>query len=219
MTFSTNQHLTRQLDLIPMKCLDEKINIIGGGAIGSFTALSLAKMGFQDITVWDNDSIDVENMNCQFFRFRDIGKQKVEALQELIFEFTNVKIEAKNELWMGQKLDGILICCVDNMSTRKNIWESHQRKAPKTKLIIDSRMGAETGLLYGYNPIKPEECDNYAGSLYSDEEAVQERCTAKSTVFAALSLAGLICAQVKNFVVNNEYFKATSIDLINMEMN
>ncbi len=104
---SENQHLTRQMDLIPLNVLDTPINIIGAGAIGSFTALALAKMGFHNITSIDFDGIDVENMNCQFFRFKDIGSAKVLALQELIEDFTRIKINVVNGMWDGAIMDGI----------------------------------------------------------------------------------------------------------------
>ena len=70
MTFTPtfpNAHLTRQLDVIPVEILDEPINIIGAGAVGSFTALTLAKMGFAQIAVWDDDVVSEENLNAQFF--------------------------------------------------------------------------------------------------------------------------------------------------------
>ena len=204
---SENQHLTRQMDLIPMSVLDTPINIIGAGAIGSFTALALAKMGFHNITAIDFDHIDVENMNCQFFRFKDIGKPKVMALQELIEDFTRVKITAVNDMWTGTILDGIVICAVDSMEARKQVFEIHGRKAFNTKAIIDPRMGAETALMFSYNPLSPSELEGYKASLYSDEDAVQERCTAKSTMYTACMLSGLVAKTVKNIVCKEESSK------------
>ncbi len=201
---SENQHLTRQMDLIPMSVLDTPINIIGAGAIGSFTALALAKMGFHNITAIDFDHIDVENMNCQFFRFKDIGKPKVMALQELIEDFTQVKITAVNDMWTGTILDGIVICAVDSMEARKQVFEIHGRKAFNTKAIIDPRMGAETAMMLTYNPLSPSELEAYKGSLYSDEDALQERCTAKSTMYTACMLSGLVAKTVKNIVCKEE---------------
>ena len=201
---SEHQHLTRQMDLIPLDVLKTPINIIGAGAIGSFTTLALAKMGFTNITAIDFDSIDVENMNCQFFRFKDIGSSKVDALSELIEDFTMAKINAINGTWDGEILEGIVICAVDNMKVRKQIYEAHSRKAFKTKAIIDPRMGAETAMMFTYNPLSPTELESYGKTLYSDENAVQERCTAKSTMYTACMLSGLVAKTVKNIVCNEE---------------
>lgn len=84
--------LTRQLDFIPMSSLGAQVNIVGAGAIGSWVALSLAKMGFVDITVWDDDEVSIENMNCQFYPMNMIGRPKVEALAEMVELFTGTKI-------------------------------------------------------------------------------------------------------------------------------
>lgn len=210
---SENQHLTRQMDLIPLSVLDTQINIIGAGAIGSFTALALAKMGFSNITSIDFDFIDVENMNCQFFRFKDIGNPKVLALQNLIKDFTNIEINAINDVWNGEIMEGITICAVDSMAVRKQVFEAYNRKAFKSMAVIDPRMGAETVLQYTYSPISPSECDDYSKTLYSDEDAIQERCTAKSTMFGALGLSSVICATVKEILVNKSKPKSVMWDL------
>lgn len=214
----SNQHLTRQLDLIPLKVLDTPINIIGAGAIGSFTALSLAKMGFHNITAIDFDRIDVENMNCQFFRHKDIGKFKVEALQELIKDFTELEINAINDQWSGKILDGITICAVDSMEVRKQVFETYNRKAFNSLAVIDPRMGAESALLYSYSPLIPKELDEYEKTLYSDENAVQERCTAKSSIYCALGLSSIVCTTVKQLLVENVKPKTIMYDLKSHDM-
>ena len=215
---SENQHLTRQRDLIPMEVLDTPINIIGAGAIGSFTALALAKMGFHNITSIDFDTIDVENMNCQFFRFKDIGSAKVTALQDLIQDFTNIKINAINEMWNGMIMDGITICAVDNMKVRRQVYETYAKKAFNSKGVIDPRMGAEVAMLYTYNPLSPSELTTYSKTLYSDEDAVQERCTAKSTIYCSLGISSIICATVKEMLVNEKRVKNLVYDLKSHDM-
>jgi hypothetical protein len=216
--FGDHEHLVRQLDLIPLDCLDKKINIIGAGAIGSFTALSLAKMGFKDITVFDDDTIDVVNLNCQFFRHTDIGKPKVVALQELIHDFTGITIEIVNDRWTGAKLNGIVIAAVDSMAVRKQIFETHYKNGFQTDLVIDPRMGAEVALLASYKPLSIEEGQTYSKTLYSDEDAVQEPCTAKSSMYCCLSLSGMVCSMVKAFVTGNEFPRWKTYDIAKFDM-
>ena len=70
-----NEHLTRQMSIIDSDLLQkQKVYIVGAGAIGSFAALALVKMGIEHVEVWDNDVVDIVNMNNQFFRRKDIGK-------------------------------------------------------------------------------------------------------------------------------------------------
>ena len=124
---SVNEHLTRQLDIIPLDVLDIQINVIGAGAIGSMTTLILAKMGFNNIVVYDDDIIDRVNMNNQFYRFKDIGTNKVDALKEIIKDFTNVDILSLPILWENTALKGIVICAVDSMKARKSIYKAHYK--------------------------------------------------------------------------------------------
>lgn len=202
----TNQHLTRQLDILPVSSLGETIHIVGAGAIGSLTALSLAKMGFSNIFVFDDDKVEIENMNCQFYRFSDIGKLKVDALAELIRDFTGTIIEPIPKRYNGEgPLPGIVISAVDSMSARKTVWQAHVGVAPSTKVIIDPRMAVETALLYVMNPMSDRDAKAYEASLYTDENAVQERCTAKATMYTAQLLSGLVAKAVKDVVTKSNY--------------
>lgn len=201
----TNEHLTRQLDLIPVDVLGEQITIIGAGAIGSWVALSLAKMGFENIRVFDHDTIEIENMNCQFYPHAAIGQPKVKALFTLVKEFANVEIEAIHGKYEGGQFPGIVICAVDSMKARRLVWEEHKETAFGTKFIIDPRMGAESALLYVMNPMDPKDVDDYENTLYTDEDAVQERCTAKATIYTANLLSGLVAKAVKDIVTRGPY--------------
>ncbi len=202
----TNQHLTRQLDVLPVSSLGETIHIIGAGAIGSLTALSLAKMGFTNIFVFDDDKVEVENMNCQFYRLSDIGKLKVEALAELIKVFTGTEIEPIAKRYNGEgPLPGIVISAVDSMSARRTVWEAHEGISPSTKAIVDPRMAVETALLYVMNPMSERDAKAYKATLYTDENAVQERCTAKATMYTAQLLSGLVAKAVKDLVTKSAY--------------
>lgn len=212
--FFENAHLTRQMKLIPLEVLEEPITIIGAGAVGSFTALSLAKMGFTNIKVFDFDKIDVENMNCQFYRFKDIGSQKVNALQDLVKEFTGVEIDAQDRPYETGTFKGIVISAVDSMKIRKLIWDNHKELGIGTKLVIDPRMGAESALIYAMNPWDSKDIESYEKALYSDENAVEEDCTAKATMYTACMLAGQVCKVVKDYLVrSNPYARTTMWDI------
>lgn len=192
--------LTRQLDVIPLKTLGAQINIIGAGAIGSWVALSLAKMGFQDITVWDHDTVSIENMNCQFYPLDEIDKPKVTALRDMVQRFTGTRIVAVQEKYTGQELDGIVISALDNMETRRLIFD---KRGPRTTWIIDPRMSLEAASMFVCNVREPSSVEQYSKHFYSDAEAVQERCTAKSTIYTANLIAGLVCKAVKDIVTDN----------------
>ena len=205
---SFKKHLTRQADHITCS-LDTPITFIGGGAIGSFAALQAAKMGCTNITVWDDDEVSVENMNCQFFPFRSIGRRKVDALAELIHDFTQVEIQTRPRRYTGSvKLDGIVITSVDSMAARKAIWDANKDHA-RCNIIIDPRMSIEDALMYVMNPNCKKDQAEYEATLYTDDEAASERCTAKATIYTANLLSGLVVKALKNHLMNESYPRIT----------
>lgn len=206
------EHLTRQMDIIPEAVLPQKITIIGAGAIGSFTALALAKMGFMNLEIWDFDKVDIENMNNQFYRFKDIGKPKVEALRDLIEDFTNEKIQIHNEKYETQDLKGIVITAVDSMAVRKNIWEQI-KKNYEVKFLIDPRMASEYALQYVMNPWDDKDQKSYEKVLYTDENSVVERCTAKATMYTVNMISGYAAKAVKDILTKASYARVTHWDI------
>lgn len=195
-------YLTRQLDILPEEVLGKKITIIGAGAIGSFVTLSLAKMGFSNITVYDADDVSSENMNCQFYPINDIGQSKVDSLSRLVWDFTGIKLKVKDEYYHpndhGFIRSDIVISAVDSMAARAMIF-----KNTMAAHFLDGRMGAEYIQTYHVNMEDSEHRENYEKSLYSDEEAVQERCTAKATMYTVNLVSGLIAKAVKDIVTDN----------------
>lgn len=202
--------LMRQLDIIPMYALDIPITVIGAGAVGSHVVKALAQMGFDDITVFDDDVVSEENLNSQGYPVDALTEPKVMALANIVEAYTGEKgiLDVRPERYDGGVFEGIVISAVDNMATRKLIWENHAGKALKTLAIIDPRMGAEFALLYVMNPMKPTDQITYTKTLHTDEEGVPEPCTAKATIYTAMLLAGLVCKAVKDVAMGLNYTRS-----------
>lgn len=198
------EYLTRQAELISSKQRGVSIVMVGAGAVGSFTALALAKMGFLNQRVIDFDVIDEENMNCQFYREGDIGLPKVIALNMLLKDFIGETVKAENSKIGPTDVvsSDIVISSVDNMEIRKHLFETST-----CKYLIDPRMSAEYATLRVVDMSDEEDKADYAKSLFSDEEAVQERCTAKSTIYTVLLLAGQVVKAVKDIATEQSYMK------------
>lgn len=194
--------LTRQADLIPAHVLDQRIAVVGAGAIGSWLCLALAKAGFWNIAVADDDDVSVENMNSQFFPIADIGKPKVDALANMVYAFTGYRIETVNgRVKSAHDLDltGITVAAVDSMEARRQIFT-----AASGRWFIDPRMGAESALLYVVDLRDQKAVEGYKKTLYADADSVQERCTAKATIYTANMLAGLTAKAVKDCAIGND---------------
>jgi len=225
----THPHRTRSLDIISDEILTERINVIGAGAIGSFTVLSLIKMGFRDVHVWDPQNVAIENVGTQLYGEGQIGKPKVEALAEII-KLTGPKNDGLRDYvltlhpelfnppdnWLGaenedntvpdqyQRFFGHVIVAVDSMSARKTIWEK-VRDHVDVRWLIDGRMGAENALLYTIRTGDEDDELSYKKTLYPDENALQEPCTAQGTVYTANLLAGEICKALKDALMKKKY--------------
>jgi hypothetical protein len=69
--------------------------------------------------------------------------------------------------------------------------------------IIDARMAAEIAIMYSF-PNRHQVLDKaYQSSLYTDAEAVHERCTAKATVYTASLIGGQIAKNVKDITLQS----------------
>lgn len=205
-----HEQLIRQSDLIPSEVLGTPITIIGAGAIGGWTAIALSKMGFGNLSVWDDDVVSIENLSCQPYGKSQLGQKKVEALNEVCLSQGALgMLDMKSERYRGgTQLKGIVISAVDSMEARKAIWDAHKGSA-FTRYLIDPRMGAEVVLLYVVNPTTEKDQKDYETTLYSDDDSVREPCTRKSTAYCALALSGLVAAQVKSIVTNQPYSRLT----------
>lgn len=202
------QHLTRQLSLIPTEVLDKRITIVGCGAIGSFLALSLAKMGATNLCLYDFDEVSIVNMSNQFFRFSDIGKNKALALRDLIKDFTGVEVDAVPEAFTSaQGMVGYIVSAVDSMIARKFIYDSVCSTPNGVSIIIDPRMAAEQYTQYTIKVQEQAERTRYNKVMFDDSQTVEAPCTAKSTVYTATLAAGCIVKTVKNLLLNEPYPK------------
>lgn len=195
------EFITRHRDLISPDALGKKIVVIGAGAIGSFTVLALAKMGYSNIHVYDFDTVETENIGSQFYPVISIGSPKVEQLKTMVFNFTGIDITTHQERIVStDKLDAhIVISAVDSMEVRKTIFE-----IANTYWIIDPRMAAEYASMQVCKLQDKQSRENYKRTLYTDEESVQERCTAKTTIYTVLLISGQIVKAVKDITMDNE---------------
>lgn len=212
------EELTRQADLIDVDAITNlRVLVVGAGAIGSFATLALAKMGATNISVYDFDEVDIVNMNAQFYPPHCIGKAKVDALKSMVHSFTMVSIDARNCAYdsatPASEYD-VAVVAVDSMSARAEIFEH-----VKCKYLIDTRMSAEKYTQYVVDMRSSSSKEKYTRTLHTDSEAVQERCTAKSTIYTALTAASMVCKAVKNIIAKEPYPRTILMDLKQSENN
>ena len=204
----------RQRDILPWEKLHAAtVTVIGAGAVGSFTALSLVKMGVGTVEVYDHDTVSVENLGPQWFRVCDLGRFKVDALAEQLAAFGG-NVVAHPEKFVAQPVSGIVVATVDSMDARIAIWR-HIRKTRRVELYLDARMGAEVGKVFANRPQDPEDCRAYETELYPSTEAFRAPCTARSTIYCAAGLSAFLAATVGNHLAGRRYRRELVVDFRN----
>ena len=208
----------RQLDLCPPDRLAFPITLIGAGAIGSAVALTLAKMGCTDITVFDHDILEEHNIPNQICRPDKIGMKKTEALAGLIDDLCGVKITSRGVKYVGQRLSKLVIVAVDSIEARGRIWVSVVKMKRSVDLLIDCRMGAEVGRVFAVRPYDFDAASDYADTLHPAEESERLPCSARSIIYCPSALSAIVASLIKRYAMNERFPGEVLIDMANMSV-
>jgi sulfur carrier protein ThiS adenylyltransferase len=189
---------SRQASALPPEAANTPITIVGVGAIGRQIALQLAASGFTDITIFDDDTVDIVNLGPQAFKEADVGRLKVDAVADdckaLNSQCTVKKMPIR---YNPDHLNcQVMFCCVDSIDTRATIFQSLNRAPPK--LFIDSRMSAEVSVT-----ITIEDCTTdaiYDKTLFPGSDAFTGPCTMRSTIYCSNIAAGMAIASFSKWL-------------------
>lgn len=127
------------IDFFDPNVVTVPIHIIGCGALGSTTAIMLARCGIQDIHLWDFDKVEEHNIANQQFVWSDIESPKTTALAK---HYKDIAPRAKivtHGAWDDDTLRGVVILCLDHIDTRKRILKHHIHK-DTIVAMLDIRM-------------------------------------------------------------------------------
>lgn len=203
---------TRQQGIVKPDQLQFPITVIGAGGIGSPTAMLLGKMGCNNLTVWDFDTIEPHNLPNQMYRHNQVGRIKVDALAENIREYAGAMItQHPNRFRSDSGLVDVVVVAVDSMTARKEVWNHVLRNKPK--LLIDGRMGGEGGMVLTADPRDKYSRDQYIAMLYDDADAVQDTCTARAVIYNTFYIAALIGKVVQLYATGQRVPQTVAFDM------
>ncbi|MCC6177324.1 MAG: ThiF family adenylyltransferase [Chloroflexi bacterium] len=208
----------RQTDLVTPEHLRWPVAVVGVGGIGSPTTLALAKMGCRRLSIYDPDTVEPHNLPSQLYRLDDVGRPKVEALAEVVRAFTSAEVRPVQERVAGPRLDGIVVAAVDSMASREAIWRESVRYRAAIPLFVDARMGAQVCRLLTIRPTDPDDVRFYESTLYTDEAALDEPCTAQAIVYTTFGVAALVASQVRRFVTGEALNKDVIFDFVTLSL-
>jgi len=204
---------SRQSKLINPKMIRNKsISLVGVGATGSAIALMLAQLGWGDsnneqgvLKLFDGDIVEEHNLANQSFYPQDVGKPKVEAMNDIIKRKCNFSVQTFNRMIVTEDKDvqsTYVFLLTDTMKSRKEIFENCIKYSFNTDMVIETRMGLRGGRIYAFNPHIGEEVDAWKKTLCTDEEADVSLCgTSQSIIITATYIASVACSKmIQHFV-------------------
>ena len=194
----------RQLGIFDPSQHQMQVTIIGAGAIGSYVALNMAKVGFDRIKVWDHDIVETHNQPGQLYGLDDRGFLKVERLRKIILALANVDIDAIPNKWEGQDFEsGIVVSAVDSMEVRKQIFAKIRMKMA-IKLFLDGRIGGQDVRLFAVRPTEISDLDRYVATLHTDADAVELPCTERSVSDINFLVASMMIRQTRTYLTDGD---------------
>lgn len=214
---------SRQEDIIRRDELLKHVMIVGAGGIGSWTALTFAKMGVHKITIIDFDEIEDVNVAPQFYKLSDIGKKKGEVLKQRVneemgrdmCEYIHGKWEDMTQdikkYIMNENVE-VLVMAVDSMDVRIRIFDDVRYAG--LGLIIDARMEKEQMEIFVVKTTDQDAVQFYQGYLYPSSEVDQVPCTERAVAYNQFVIAGLIGALLKHYAKGELKTKRILFDLV-----
>ena len=216
----------RQRDIVPpAKLAACHAIVIGVGAVGRQVALQLAAIGIGAMDLLDFDTVEILNLAPQAYWPTDLGRLKVEATADICrairpqiqltlhperFRRSSVKtIAALN----SHAKKPLVFACVDSIDTRRLLWESLK---DRLAFWADGRMSAEVVRVLASD--HPSTDTHYATTLFTQDQAYAGTCTARSTVYTASIVAGLMLGQFTRWLRGLPVDRDVLLNLLSMEL-
>lgn len=190
-----------------------RIIVAGIGGIGSNVAFQLARMIPANLTLYDDDTVEMVNMAGQLFSSKDIGEAKVNAIANMIYNYTSMKqvFTIKDKFTSDKEAGDIMICGFDNMRARATFfssWVGHLKdkteEERKKCLYLDGRLSIDTLQILCITGDDHYNIDRYKKEfLFSDSMADATVCSMKQTTYLACMIGSLMVNLFTNFIANS----------------
>lgn len=124
-----------------------RIIIFGVGGVGGYAAEAIARSGVGHITLVDNDTVSITNLNRQIIALHStIGQLKVEVMRQRILDINPAcEVEALPVFYLPENADEIrlqdydyVVDCIDTVAAKIDII----RRCHELKVPVISSMGA-----------------------------------------------------------------------------
>lgn len=192
----TTMNKSKLLEYFDASVIKAPIHVIGCGAIGSNIAEQLARIGVEEVHLWDFDTVAAHNITNQMFDEADIGRTKVEAVTDMMKAINPAIIITTHAKGLTEPyvLAGYVFLCVDNIDLRREIVKANQYN-PNLVAFFDFRMRLTDAQHYAALKSNAEQVKQLLATMdFTHEEA--KNSTPKSACNVELS----VCYTVKTIV-------------------
>lgn len=214
-------NLSKSLEFFnPTEKVRDRISIIGTGAVGSYIATALARLGCTNIHLYDFDVVESKNIVNQMFTEEDIGMLKVDAVERMMKRINHNIQVTKHPEGLTEPLNvmGYVFLCVDNIDLRREIV-LRNRYNVKCKCFLDCRMALTSGQHYFANNMFPEQVDRLLSTMDFTHEEAQEAVpvsacgTELGVGYNVQVLTGMAVMNFVKFCMGDEPFLTIFTDL------
>ena len=189
--------------------------------MGRQLALQLAALGAPRLTLFDHDSVGVENLASQGYWPEDLGSAKVNATGQLCrrilpdIDLTPIpeRFRRSSARVFSNDRDVVVFTAVDSIDSRRLVWEAIRSM---TVLFVDGRMASEVIRVLAVD--RPAIDNLYRSTLFEQADAYVGACTARSTIYAASIAAGLMIAQFARWLRGVPVVRGQTLNLLAAEL-
>lgn len=194
----SRQIMLPQIDIEgQQKLLAAKILIVGAGGLGSPASMYLAAAGIGQITIVDDDVVDLSNLQRQVSHHTDdIGTDKVISTQQTLKKINpEVKVFAIKQRLEGKSLEkevncaDIVLDCCDNFATRFAVNAACVKY--KTPLVSGAAIRFEGQVSAFTSGDNNSPCYN---CLYVDDGEEMQNCATNGVISPVTGIIGSIQA-------------------------
>lgn len=202
----------------------KKVLVIGLGGVGSYAVEALIRSGIEDITIVDNDTISVTNLNRQLMTNQsNIGKKKTDEIKTRILSINpNVKVieidkfitlDNINDLFKSDydyvvdacdtitvKLELIRICKNKNIKLISSMGTGNKMDPSKLKIMDIRKTNYDPIAKIIRKMVKDEKINGKVMVVCSDEVAYTKIDKVIPSNAFVPATSGLLCA---SFIIND----------------
>jgi molybdopterin-synthase adenylyltransferase len=179
------------------KLLNARVLIVGAGGLGSPAAMYLAATGVGHITIYDNDEVDLSNLQRQIAHHTsDVGIDKVISTRNTLNQLNpDVSVSAVKQKLEGKLLEEevekaqVVLDCSDNFATRFAI---NKACVKFQKPLVSGAAIRFEGQVSVFTPGKDQSpCYN---CLYQNDSEDQQNCATNGVIAPITGVVGSIQA-------------------------